>query len=216
VSEEDIASLESQVDGDLRRVVAEDWTAQLPDGRAMLAPSVEAGDPDYTIEQAAGDISDTVTLSGTVDATGLEYDDAAVKEQARSNYETALSSQVPEGYELVPDSIVLGDPELVSESPNTVEFTMSANATVRASFDAAAQDRLASDLAGANADEVDSILANVPAFENASVSRDPGWWLERMPQSSDRVTISIAETVANSPDPEGATPAATPASGEDG
>jgi hypothetical protein len=216
VSEEDIANLESEVESDLRRVVAEDWTAQLPEGQAILAPSVETGDPEFTIEQAAGDVSDTVTLRGTVQASGLEYDDTEVREQARSNYEAALASQVPEGYELVPDSVVLDDPQLVSEAPDTVEFTMGATATVRAIFDQSAQDNLADDLAGADADQVDSILANVPAFESWSLSQSPGWWPERMPQTTDRVTISIADIAPLVPDPGAATPAATPATEGEG
>lgn len=209
VSEEDIATLEEQVETDLRRAVAEDWTAQLPEGRRIVAPSVEVGEPQYAIEQAVGNVSETVTLSGTVEATGLEFDAADVQDQARASYEEALTAQVPQGYELLADTVTLGEPQLVSESPDSIEYTMGAMATVRAIFDEGAQERLARDLAGASPDRAESILANVPAFETWSVSRDPGWWFDRMPQSAGRITVAVAPAAM----PPG-TPGATPAVGD--
>ncbi|MDQ3656885.1 MAG: baseplate J/gp47 family protein [Chloroflexota bacterium] len=215
VSEEDLATLQTQVESDLRRAVAEDWTAQLPDGQMILAPSVEVGEPEFTIEQAAGDVSETATLTGTVEATGLEYDAADVQDQARSSYQEALAAQVPPGYELLVETVTLGEPQLVAEAPDSIEYTMSATATVRAIFDDGAEQRLSEDLSGADAERAESILGNVPAFETWSVSRDPGWWFDRMPQSAGRITVSIADPVATAALPPG-TPAATPAAGEDG
>ncbi|MBA2468178.1 MAG: baseplate J/gp47 family protein [Chloroflexia bacterium] len=216
VAEEDLATLQTQVESDLRRAVAEDWTAQLPDGQMILAPAVEVGEPEFATEQAVGDVSETVTLSGTVDATGLQYDAANVREQARMFYEEALAGQVPEGYELMVESVDLEDPELVSESPNSVEYTMRATATVRAIFDDVAERQLSQDLAGAGSDRAESILGNVPAFESWSMSREPGWWFDRMPQSGGRITVSVADAVANPDTLQPGTPAATPAAGEDG
>lgn len=211
VSEEDLVTLETQVESDLRRAVAEDWTAQLPDGQMILAPAVEVGEPEYAIEQTAGDVSETVTLSGTVDATGLQYDAANVRDQARMFYEEALTAQVPEGYELLIETVTLEDPELVSESPNSIEYTMGATATVRAIFDDGAAQRLSQDLSGADAARAESILGNVPAFERTTVSREPGWWFDRMPQSAGRITVSIADPASVATTPQPGTPAATPA-----
>lgn len=213
VSEEDLATLQTRMESDLRRAVAEDWTAQLPEGQMILAPSVEVGEPEFTIEQAAGDITETVTLSGTVEATGLEYDAADVRNQALASYEEALAAQVPEGYELLVETITLGEPALVSEAPDSIEYTMGATATVRAIFDEDARQRLSDDLSGADAGRAESILGNVPAFESWSMSRDPGWWFDRLPQSAGRITISVADPVATvglSP----ATPPASPAVGD--
>lgn len=210
VAEEDLATLQTQVESDLRRAVAEDWTAQLPDGQMILAPSVEVGEPEFTIEQAAGDVSETATLTGTVEATGLEYDAADVQDQARSSYEEALAAQVPQGYELLAETVTLGEPQLVAEAPDSIEYTMGATATVRAIFDDGAEQRLSEDLSGADAERAESILGNVPAFESWSVSRDPGWWFDRMPQSAGRITVSIADPAATAALPPG-TPAATPA-----
>ncbi|HYI25811.1 MAG TPA: baseplate J/gp47 family protein, partial [Thermomicrobiales bacterium] len=207
VSGEDIAGIEAAVKGDLRRYVAEGWDEMLPDGQAILAPSVETGEPDYTIEQEAGDTSGTVTLTGTVDATALQFDQASVASQARAHYETALAAQVPEGYEMAPDTLVLGEPELVAESPNSIEFTMTASVTVVARFDDNARSALTEDLAGASEEEAETILDNVPAFESWLLDRNPGWWPGGLPQASGRVALSIDEVT-----PALATPPASPAS----
>jgi hypothetical protein len=193
VSADDIANLEEQVSSDLRRVIADDWTTQLPEGQVILAPSVEAGKPEYSIEQKEGDAADTVTLTGTVEATALAYDMASVREQALDHYEEALAAEVPEGYELVPGTVELAEPELISEAPDSVEFRMAAAARVRARFDDSARDSLAENLAGSSADEANGILANVPQFESWSVERSPGWWPDRMPQDIDRVTVEISD-----------------------
>lgn len=214
VADEDLATLQTQVESDLRRAVAEDWTAQLPDGQMIVAPSVETGEPEYSVEHVAGDVSEVVTLSGTVEATGLQYDAANVREQARMFYEEALAAQVPEGYELVVETVALEDPELVSESPNSVEYTMRATATVRAIFDESAERQLSEDLAGADADRAESILGNVPAFESWSMSREPGWWFDRLPQSEGRITVSTADSAAIPATPSPDTPPASPAAGD--
>lgn len=214
VTEEDIANVENQVLSDLRRAVAEDWTAQLPEGQMILAPSVEVGEPEFTIEEDVGDVSDSVTLRGSVEATGLEYDNEQVNDQARSNYESALAAEVPQGYELLTDSVALQDRELVSESPDSVEYTMSATATVRAIFTDDDAQRLTEDLGGAGS--AGSILANVPAFESWSVSRSPDWWFDRMPRSDSRVTVAISESGAIAATPEPGAAGSTPAAGEDG
>jgi hypothetical protein len=209
VTDEDIAALEAQVENDLRRVVAEDWSARLPEGQAILTPSVEVEDPEYTIDGAAGDEAESVTLRGTVQATGLQYDRASVEDQALSHYEDALAALVPEGYELVPDSVVLGEPSLVAESPDSVEYEMGATAVVRARVDDGTRDALAEDLAGADWERAGSILANVPAFETWSMETSPGWWPDRLPRAASRITVEIEEALpitATAPD---ATPVAT-------
>jgi len=203
VAEADIDTLESRMESDLRRAVAEGWTAQLGEGRAVVGPSVEPEDPTYEITQRAGDVSDTVTLTGTVEATGLVYDLASVEERARESFSAELQRQIPDGYELDQATIALGEPELLSESPETVEYQVTATATARAVFDEGTKANLADAISGSSWSNVEATLANVPAFATWTVERDPGWWPSRAPQTSDRVTIEIAAaTAAASPDAE--------------
>lgn len=221
VADADIATLESRIEGDLRRVVAEGWTAQLGDGRAVVGPSVEPKEPAWEIAQKAGDVSDTVTLTGTVEARGLVYDLASVEAQARETFGAELQRQIPEGYALDQSTIALGEPELLSESPETVEYQVTATATARAVFDESSEASLTEAISGSSWSNVEAAIANVPAFETWSVERDPGWWPSRAPQTRDRVTIEIAAASAAGADGEDegsppGSPVATPATGAAG
>lgn len=210
VTEEDIATAELQVENDINRVVAEDWTAMLPEGQVILIPSVDAGDPDYTIEQEPGDFSDTVTLRGTADATGYQYDRESVRDQALEFYSTALTEEVPEGYEMVEGTVQLGEPRLVAQSPASVEYTMEATATVRAIFTGDDQDQLVEDISGKDEAEAEAILANEPAFESWSIERSPGWWPGGLPRATSRISLDVSGEVVDLSTPVAA-PEATPA-----
>jgi len=210
VADADIAELESRIENDLRRVVAEGWSAQLGEGRAVVGPSVAPKEPTWEILQQAGDVSDTVTLTGTVDAEGLVYDLAAVEAQARESFIPELQGQIPAGYALDQTTIALGEPELLSESPETVEYKVTATANARAVFDEGAEANLTEAIAGSSWSNVEAALTNVPAFATWNVERDPQWWPSRAPQAGDRVTIEIAPAAAPaaSTPPSPATPTA--------
>lgn len=207
VSEEDIAALQAQVESGLRPAVAEGWARQLGNGQAVVAPSIETEQPEYTIEQRAGDVSDTVTLRGRVDATGLVYDQASIEAQAREAFVPILQAQVPEGYALDASTIVLAQPTLVAEAPANVEYRVEATGTVRAVFDDRERGTLAGQLAGTGWDESEATLGNVGEFETWTLERSPGWWPERIPRTADRVTIE-AEVPSGVPDD--ATPPSSP------
>ncbi|MDQ3539426.1 MAG: baseplate J/gp47 family protein, partial [Chloroflexota bacterium] len=191
VSEEDIAALQAQVESGLRPAVAEGWARQLGGGQAVVAPSIETEQPEYTIEQRAGDVSDTVTLRGRVDATGLVYDQASIEAQAREAFVPILQAQVPEGYALDTSTIVLAQPTLVAEAPANVEYRVEATGTVRAVFDDRERETLAGQLAGTGWDESEATLGNVGEFETWTLERSPGWWPERIPRTADRVMIEV-------------------------
>jgi len=209
VTEADLQAAEDQVTNDLRRAVAEDWTAQLPPGQVILAPSVVPGTPTYTIEQQAGDVAEMVVVTGTVDVTGFQYDQNSLDSQARDYYETALSEQVPAGYLLQPETITLGEPELVSQSPESVEYTMEGVGTVQAAFSDDERSALQGDLAGRSTDDAISILDNVPAFETWSLERNPGWWPGGLPNATSRIEIVLEDEVTPVIPATPATPAAS-------
>ena len=210
VTEEDIAAAEQAVQEDLRSAAVEGWTTQLPEGMAIVGPSVTPGDPDYTIEGAAGDQRESVEVSGTVPVTGLVYDLSEVESQSRSAFEAALQDQVPPGYALDTSTITLGEPEVIAEAPENVEYRVTASAMARAVFDEGAQEGLKDRMAGSSADEAEEAVASVGAIEAWEMSHSPGWWPDRMPQSDGRITLDIVDSIAG----EGgeADPAASPSS----
>nr|MBA2247151.1 hypothetical protein [Chloroflexia bacterium] len=210
VAEADIAELENRIENDLRRVAAEGWGVQLGEARAVVGPSVEPAEPSWEIGQSAGDISDTVTMTGTVEANGLVYDLAAVEAQARASFIPQLQGQIPAGYALDESTIALGEPELLSESPATVEYQVTATANARAVFDEGAEANLTEAIAGSSWSNAEAAVANVPAFATWEVERDPEWWPSRAPQASDRVTVEVAAAPTAAPAAPGSTPVATP------
>ncbi|HVL24045.1 MAG TPA: hypothetical protein VM450_08170 [Thermomicrobiales bacterium] len=211
VSEADIAKLEEQVKTNLGRATADGWTRQLPEGQAVVGPSVQASQPDYSIAQKPGDVADEVTLTGTVDATGLVYDLADVKAQAQEFFQSELQAQVPEGYALDASSVTLGEPEVLAEAPDGVQYRVAATGVANAVFDDSAQAKLAEDLAGGSRGDAEASLAGVSQFASWDLTQSPGWWPKRMPQGADRVTVEVSQATAPavsstpepSPSPEG-------------
>lgn len=213
VTDDDLSEAERAVQEDLRSAAAEGWLTQLPDGMAIVGPSVSPGDPSYTIEGAAGERRDAVVVSGTVSVTGLVYDLSDVEQQARSTFEVALQEQVPPGYELVAPTIQLGEPQVLAEAPQNVEYQVSATAIARAAFDEGARDGLRERMAGSSVDDAREALSDVGAIEEWEMSRSPGWWPDRMPQSDDRITLNISDSVGSAGD-DGDVPASSPAAGD--
>jgi hypothetical protein len=210
VTEQDLAAAETAAREDLRAAAVDGWQAQLPEGMAIVGPSVTPSDPTYSIEGAVGERRESVVVSGTVAVTGYVYSLAEVEKQARSTFEVALQEQVPPGYALVPETIELGEPEVIAEAPQNVEYRVEASATARAIFDDGAQEGLRDRMAGASPEEARAVVASVGAIETWEMSSSPGWWPDRMPQSADRITLNIRESDGDGP--AGATPGASPAS----
>lgn len=195
VTEEDLAEAERAVREDLQAAAARGWLAQLPEGMSIVGPSVTPGDPTYTIEGAVGDRREAVVVTGTVAVSGYVYDLAEVERQSRSTFEVALQDQVPPGYELVGSTIELGEPEVLAEAPERVEYRVNATATARAIFDDSAQQGLKERMAGSSEDEARAAIAEVGAIEAWEMSTSPGWWPDRMPQSDGRITLNIRDTI---------------------
>lgn len=212
VAQADIDTINGAMESDIRRIVAEGWGKQLGAGVSVVVPSVEVDNVGFTIDQEVGEQADAVTLSGTADATGLTYDLASVESQARESFTTALREQVPDGYELVASSVALGEPELLSESPESVEYQVSATGMAQAVFTEDMRDRLARQMSGESWSGAIEDLNGVAAFESWSMDHSPGWWPRRLPQTTSRIDITVESGPA--PGDAGATPGANGAAGD--
>lgn len=207
VTQADLDKLEEEVATNLDRAAARGWDAQLPEGQSVVAPSVDTGEPTYTITNTVGEKLDEISVSGTVDATGLVFDAATVESQSLEFFRTALQEQVPEGYELDPDSVSLSEPVVIAEAPDNVQFQVEATGVANAMYPGSAQGDLRNALAGGSWTEAGSTLNGVDAFETWEMSTSPGWWTKRMPQAADRITVHVSLSPAGSDEP---TPAASP------
>lgn len=193
VAEADIQALTDKIVNEHQRAAAIGWNSQLPDGQSVVEPSVESELPTYTIEAQPGDQAEEISVSGTVRATGLIYDQTVVTEETTSFFRESLAAQVPEGYEIDPSSVVLGEPLALAPAPDNVQFRVSATATAYAVVNDAASDGIRDSLAGSSWDEAQAELDGVEQFENYDLSISPGWWFKRMPQDGGRIDLQIAD-----------------------
>lgn len=217
VSQADIDKLESEIDANLPKAAALGWESTLTDGQNIVTQSVKPEKPDYAVEQRAGDAGDTVTLKGTVAVTGLIYRKADVEAKSKEIAAQQMSPSIPAGFGLVTSSIALGEPEVLAESSDSVQYRVAATGIAQAVFDQNAQDALRAQIAGKGWDEAQQIAATTPAIASASFSHSPGWWPQGMPNAEGRVTIVVdtslsaaAAVPAQSPE---ASAEATPESG---
>jgi hypothetical protein len=209
VSAEDIQTLEQRIETDLQRAAASGWNTQLPEGQSVVTPSVQTGTPTWDIAAEPGQEADEISATGTVESTGLVYDQGVVDEQTRDFFETSLQEEVPEGYELDPDSIVLSEPESIAEAPDNVQYMVEASAVSHAVFGNGDRQALAEDLAGSTWSGARGDLGNMPQFATWEMSTNPGWWPDRIPQASDRIEINVERQpvpdATPDPTPEAAT-----------
>ncbi len=204
VAEADIQALEDKIINEHTRAAAAGWNSQLPEGQAVVEPSVVSEVPPYTITAKPGDRAEEISVSGTVKATGLIYDQTVVSEQTTAFFRESLASQVPEGYVIDPDSVVLGDPLALAPAPDNVQFRVSATATAHAVVTDEAANDIRDSLAGSSWDEAHAILDGVAQFENYDLEISPGWWFKRMPKDGGRIDLQIADPLGGpaTPSPE--------------
>lgn len=204
VDEADIVSLRDAVVNDYTRAAAAGWTRQLPEGQAVVAPSVitDAIDfDDYQTSAQVGDQADEISISGTIHATGLVYDTTVVADETTAFFRESLAAEVPAGYQIDPESVVLGDPQPLAPAPDNVQFRVSATATAYAVVDGSTLNSIRSDMSGSSMDEANARLDQVEEFETHDLSISPGWWFKRMPQDSGRIDIQIVDPSAGSSQP---------------
>jgi hypothetical protein len=138
-----------------------------------------------------------------VEASGLVFTQAEVEQQLRQAFTQQFEGAVAAGYRLLPETIVIAKPDVLSEAPDAVRYRTSATANTRAVYDQAAQHDLIEQLAGSDYADAEALVASQAAFASFEIKRSPGFWPERMPQTPDRITFEILQddTSAATPSP---------------
>jgi len=218
VSADDIKEVEDALASRLPQAAARGWQGTLTNGQAIVEQSVTPGKPTFKVDQKAGAKSDTVTLSGTVDVTGLIFNQGDVDTKSRETATQSLAPLLPAGYALQPSTIAFGKPKVIAEAADAVQFQVTATGMGQAIFDQAAQDRLKKDLAGKSWSEAESRVSSIDAFATSELGRSPGWWPMRLPHAESRVKIGIdtrvqAPSPANVQTPQAAGTVGTPVAG---
>lgn len=196
VAEADLQALEDKFINEQSRAATAGWNSQLPEGQAVVEPSVNADPVDFnslTVSAKPGDEAEEISVSGTVRATGLIYDETVVQEETTKFFRENLVSQVPEGYKIDPETVQVDEPIALAPAPDNVQFRVSATATAYAVVDDAAAESIRDSLAGSSWDEANAKLDGVSQFEDYDLMISPGWWFKRMPQDSGRIDLQIAD-----------------------
>ncbi|HWK81466.1 MAG TPA: baseplate J/gp47 family protein, partial [Thermomicrobiales bacterium] len=213
VAQADIDKLESELNANLPKAAAAGWESTLTDGQNIVAQSVRPETPQYTVQQKAGDATDTVTLQGTVAVTGLIYRKADVEAKSKEVAAQQMAPTVPQGYGLVASSIALGEPEVLAEAADSIQYRVSATGIAQATFDQAAQDALRTQIAGKGWDEAQQIAAGNPALASVTFSHAPGWWPQGMPQADSRITVTVDPSLSSTANAPAGSPEASPTPG---
>jgi hypothetical protein len=193
VANGDLAGLRARFEQDLVGLAEARFGESLPEHLAVASGSFAFSEPEVTFDRAAGDPGETVAMHVALEVTGLAFDAAEATAAARPPLEAALQHQVPAGYVLDPDEIVVSRPVSTSdtsEEATSVVVTASGRAVYQ--LDEAERSALIDRLAGESAGEAGEILAALPAVESYSVDYFPGL-VDRMPSRSSRIEIVVRE-----------------------
>ena len=195
ISADDIKKIEGELAARLPQAAAKGWQETLSNGQAIVPQSVTPGKPTYKVDQKAGDKAENVTLSGTVDVTGLIFNQRDVDTKSRETAMQSLAPMLPAGYALQPSTITFGEPKVIAEAADGVQFQVTATGAGQAVFDQAAQDQLAKDLAGKSWSDAETRVRSIDAFATSDLQSSPGWWPQGMPQTESRVKVKIDTSV---------------------
>ena len=193
VAEDDLVTLQDKLVNEYVRAAAQGWNNQLPEGQAVVEPSVQTQQPTDQTTAQVGDSAEEISVSGTVHATGLVYDQNDVNQLALEFFRDHLATQVPDGYAIDANSMVLAEPLALASSPDNVQFRIQATATAHAVVSDDLVNDLRGDLAGSSWDDAHARLDAVEQWEGYELSISPGWWFQRMPQDEGRIEVEVVD-----------------------
>jgi hypothetical protein len=150
-----------------------------------LIPSIEIQEPVITPDTQVDQEATSITVQATGQATALAYNAAELTSAARE----ALSSVIPDGYEIDPAAINLSSPTPSGENADNSTMTIRATGSVIASLPEERRQQIADAIAGQSVDEARTYLASQPEPESFSISYSPGWLPKHIPSDADRVKI---------------------------
>lgn len=206
VDEADLVTVRDALVNEHSRAAAQGWNEQLSgEGKAVVVPSVVTEVPNLEPTASVGDQADEVSITGTIRATGLVYDTGVVEEQTRQFFAESLQAQVPAGYRIDPETVVLSDPLALASAPDNVQFRVSGTAQANAEITDEQVADVRNRLAGSSWNEAHSTLDGLEFFESYDLNISPGWWFKRMPQDKNRIDVQVADPTQAEPNttPEG-------------
>ena len=189
----DVQTLHASASEQLRQIAATGKGGLDPDTQVVPA-TVELSEPAYSDDLQAGDDGDQVSTTATATATVLTYSNRDLRLQATEALIPVLSAQLTPGLQLSESTVKLTAQGTPSEqTARGASFEVSGVANTTASLSDEEAQALADELAGSSASDVNSILTANERISSYDVTYSPGWLPDRMPNSADRIDITVRQ-----------------------
>jgi hypothetical protein len=191
VSSADLEKLKQDADAKLRQQSPDELIAALPSGYNIVDSSVAAGATNFTFDHEEGEEAENVSVTALTHVTALNYDENELIAKLTTALTPKFEAATPNGYELSPTTIEVGEPVKVQDLPHGAQYRATATANAVASFSEDAQDDLAGQLARKSNSSAETVLTGVPAIETFEVTYSPAVLPDRMPGNADRIEFEI-------------------------
>ncbi len=190
----DVQTLHASASEQLRQIAATGNGGNLDPDTQVVPATVELSEPAYTDDLQAGDDGDQVSTTATATATVLTYSNRDLRLQATDALIPVLSAQLTPGLQLSESTVKLTAQGTPSEqTARGASFEVSGVANTTASLSDEEAQALADELAGSSASDVNSILTANERISSYDVTYSPGWLPDRMPNSADRIDITVRQ-----------------------
>jgi hypothetical protein len=191
VSAADLGTAQKAADSQLSEAAATALDDALTGGHKIVESSIAAGTTDYTFDHQEGDEATTINATARTHVTALDYDESDLRSQLTGALTPKLTDAAPNGYELAPDTIQIGEPALVQDLPHGAEYRVTADASAVAKFTAEDQQQLADQLVRKSDSSATTLLSGVGAIDSFSIDYKPTMLPDRMPSNANRIDFEI-------------------------
>jgi hypothetical protein len=190
----DLQTLHDTATEQLRQMAASGQVGGLDADTLVVPATVTLSTPKFTDDLQAGDDGETISTSATATATVLTYSNHELRLRATEALIPVLSSQLTPDLQLSESTVQLtAQGETGEQSGQGATFQVSGVANTTASLSDAEARTLADQLAGKSASDVNSILTANQRVSSYDVSYSPDWLPDRMPNSADRIDITVRQ-----------------------
>lgn len=190
----DIQTLRDSANEQLRQMAASGDAGNLDPDTQVVPATVELSEPIFTDDLQAGDDGAQVTTTATATAMVLTYSNRELRLLATEALIPVLSGQLTPGLQLSESTVQLTAQGVPSEqTAEGATFQVSGIANTTASLSDEEALALADELSGKSASDVNSILTANQRVSSYDVSYSPGWLPDRMPNSADRIDITVRQ-----------------------
>lgn len=188
----DVQTLHDTASEQLRQMAASGQGGNLDPDTQVVPATVELSEPAFTDDLQAGDDGDQVSTTATATATVLTYSNRDLRLRATEALIPVLSDQLTPGLQLSESTVQLTAQGVPGEqTAQGASFQVAGIANTTASLSDEEAQALADELAGSSASDVNSILTANERISSYDVTYSPGWLPDRMPNSADRIEITV-------------------------